>query len=278
MCAAHTLLCGLRLALTDNAHRRSDSRIRRPSARAAWGGSSMMEHGFSPCGETSDTSIRPTQLHAGYGLLQGYFIGVKMEKTDDKRKKRIELLVALAIIGGFVWTVFWAIFTYIVPPKNDTEKVEPPTIIPIPASGENTTIQPHITGENNQIDIDNSRDKTTIHASQVIMPDSRKSREWQIPDNDNNNAISIKLLERERDGIDKLKEEISQKTQSINNLPQDTCQEKNVAIRLRNELNKLETELASKEKNYNQQASKFNLPLIPESNPLHITKTVLDCE
>lgn len=201
-----------------------------------------------------------------------------MEKTDDKWKKRIELLAALAVIGGFVWAIFWAIFTYIVPPKNDTEKVEPPTIIPIPASGENTNIQPHITGENNKIDIDNSRDKTTIHASQVIMPDSRKSRERQIPDNDNNNAISIKLLERERDGIDKLKEEISQKTQSINNLPQDTCQEKNVAIRLRNELNKLETELASKEKNYNQQASKFNLPLIPESNPLHITKTVLDCE
>ena len=219
-----------------------------------------------------------TPYHAGYGLLQGYFIGVKMEKTDDKWKKRIELLAALAVIGGFVWAIFWAIFTYIVPPKNDTEKVEPPTIIPIPASGENTNIQPHITGENNKIDIDNSRDKTTIHASQVIMPDSRKSRERQIPDNDNNNAISIKLLERERDGIDKLKEEISQKTQSINNLPQDTCQEKNVAIRLRNELNKLETELASKEKNYNQQASKFNLPLIPESNPLHITKTVLDCE
>ena len=220
-----------------------------------------------------NTCVRTAHtLHVGYGLL--LFIGVKMEKPDNKWKDRIILLAALATIGAFIW----AIFTYIVPPKNDTEKVEPPTIIPIPASGENTTIQPHITGENNKIDIDNSRDKTTIHVSPVIMPDSRKSREWQIPDNDNNNAISIKLLERERDEIDKLKEEISQKKHLRNNLPRDTCREKNVVIRLGNDLDELETELARKEKNYNQQASKFNLPLIPESEHTNFTKTVQDCE
>jgi hypothetical protein len=227
-------------------------------------------------GQMENTCVRTAHtLHVGYGLL--LFIGVKMEKPDNKWKDRIILLAALATIGAFIW----AIFTYIVPPKNDTEKVEPPTIIPIPASGENTTIQPHITGENNKIDIDNSRDKTTIHVSPVIMPDSRKSREWPIPDNDNNNATSIKLLERELDRIEKLKEEISGLTQSINKLSQGTCQEKNMARKLYNQRNELETELSNKEKNYNHQASNFNLPHISESNisPYKIIYfSPLDCE
>ena len=201
------------------------------------------------------------------------FIGVKMEKTDDKWEKRIKLLAALATIGGFPW----AIFTYIVPPKNDTEKVELPTNIPILASGENTTIQTHITGNDNKTDIDNSRDKTTIHTSQVIMPEPRQNRELQTP----SNAMAIKLLERELDGIEKLKEEISELTQSINKLSQGTCQEKNMARKLYNQRNELETELSNKEKNYNHQASNFNLPHISESNisPYKTTYiSPLDCE
>ena len=145
----------------------------------------------------------------------------------------------------------------------------------------NTTIQPQITGKNNEIGINNSQDNRTIHASQVIISDSRKSREWPIPDNDNNNATSIKLLERELDGIEKLKEEISGLTQSINKLSQGTCQEKNMARKLYNQRNELETELSNKEKNYNHQASNFNLPHISESNisPYKITYiSPLDCE
>ena len=101
--------------------------------------------------------------------------------------------------------------------------------------------------------------------------------EPQNPDH----STAIKLLERELDGIEKLKVQISELTQSINKLSQGTCQEKNMARKLYNQRNELETELSNKEKNYNHQASNFNLPHISESNisPYKITYiSPLDCE
>ena len=130
MRTAHTLPCGLRLALTDNTHRRSDSRIRRPSARAAWGGSSMMEHGFSPCGETSDTSIQPTQLHTADDLIIFYWVKIQPMLTYKNETKKYSLfLYVLWSVLLVIWFIsnilhdlsYWKKFIYFT--KKYTEKI-----------------------------------------------------------------------------------------------------------------------------------------------------------
>lgn len=191
-----------------------------------------------------------------------------------KFNKIIGYLVSLVTIAGFLWSIF----TYYNPSEKDTKNTELPTKTNIIKDNNNTNVQPlQIEGGNNKVEITNgNKETTTIHADQVVMPDSRENRGQQTPDD----FKVITRLELKLNEINKLREKIFQQEEIKINLPQNTCEEKNKVRRLANYITDLKSQLRGKEEDYNREALRFNLDPINETYPnfMSITYFPLPCE